>query len=109
MMLEVRCIFDLLIRLYPACACYLASDAPIVKFPDFESAIVKLQSFRKEDLTTSEKGQLKDFKVDLTTNIEPLDDLTPTDQLTPDDYLIGTAMRQSEEIKRRRIIHVADE
>jgi len=75
----------------------------IVKSPDFESAIVKLQSFKEDDLTTSEKGQLKDFKVE-TTKLELLDDLTPTDALTPDDNLIVTAMRHSEEIKRRRII-----
>lgn len=86
---DIRCIFDALITLHPACAFYLAADASIVKYPDFESAIVKLQSNREDELTTAEKGQLKDFKVDNT--IIELDNelLTPTDEITPADNLIG--------------------
>ena len=45
---------------------------------------------------------MKDFKIDNTT-ISFDDELTPTDELTPNGNVIGTAMRQSDEIKRRKV------
>lgn len=78
---DIRIIFDTLIRLNPLSGFYLASDASIVKYPDFENAIVKLQSNREDELTPAEKGQLKDFKIDNTIIANDYE-LTPTDELS---------------------------
>ena len=91
---DIRCIFDVLQRLYPASAKYLAVDAKIVKYPDFENGIVKLQSFREDELTPAEKGQLKDFKIDHSSR-DAIEDLTQEDNELTDCHSSRTPRQES--------------
>jgi hypothetical protein len=58
----VRKSFDRVIQKFPDMSHHLAADADIVHCPDFENAIVKLQSFEEHRLTNREKAALKNFK-----------------------------------------------
>ena len=59
-MLDVRLIFDEVIKTHPSMAHHLAKDASIVKHPKFESAICKILS-KKQDLCYVEKQFVSPF------------------------------------------------
>ena len=59
-MLDVRLIFDEVIKTHPSMAHHLAKDASIVKHPKFESAICKILS-KKQDLCNVEKQFVSPF------------------------------------------------
>jgi hypothetical protein len=59
-MLDVRLIFDEVIKTHPSMAHHLAKDASIVEHPKFESAICKILS-KKQDLCNVEKQFVSPF------------------------------------------------
>ncbi|KAG3154787.1 hypothetical protein PI126_g9468 [Phytophthora idaei] len=61
-LLNVRDIFDALIKKHPAVGTYLAASAAIVKDPDFESACVLALSGRIEELTGDQQLILHPFE-----------------------------------------------
>lgn len=60
-MLDVRLIFDIVIKAHPSMEYHLAKDARIVKHPQFESAICKILSKKPELLSDVEKQYVSPF------------------------------------------------
>jgi hypothetical protein len=62
-MSDVRTLFDQLIANYPFFESLIGKKASIIKYPDFENAIVKLQNGNFRDLTVEEKASVKWLEV----------------------------------------------
>jgi hypothetical protein len=62
-MLEIRILFDFVILKFPSMGKYLADNAHIVKNPDFENGLVKLQ--KKQLLNGDEQEAIKSFAIDV--------------------------------------------
>jgi hypothetical protein len=62
-MSEVRTLFDQLIADYPFFESLIGKNASIIKYPDFENALVKLQNGNFCDLTIEEKYNVKWLEV----------------------------------------------
>ena len=61
---ETRFLFNQFISIYPDFAKYLAHDSHVVQDPIFESAILKLQNGKEDQLTGPETEKVKSFKTD---------------------------------------------
>ena len=61
-MLDVRATFNALIAKQESVSVYIGEEADIVQSPNFENAIVKLQSKRHQDLTPEETRLMEPFK-----------------------------------------------
>ncbi|CAM9181967.1 unnamed protein product, partial [Ectocarpus fasciculatus] len=55
---EVRSLFDTLIAKVPSVESRLKADADIVQWPDFETAVIKVQSLNEESLTRAERDAI---------------------------------------------------
>ncbi len=64
MMAESRLLLDALIDLYPDMASKIGPEASIVKCPDFENAIVKIQQKKENELTELEQYSVIEFLKD---------------------------------------------
>jgi len=53
-LLESRCILDTIIELFPLAEKVIGRTASIVKYPDFENAVVKIVSHEEKHLTVAE-------------------------------------------------------
>jgi hypothetical protein len=71
-MLDVRILFDNLLEEFPMFEKYLSPNSKIVKSPDLESGICKLQNNQKSSLTESEKEEIK-WLIKETRNIDEFD------------------------------------
>jgi hypothetical protein len=61
-LLEVRAIFDEMLKYYPSMAHHIAADGGIVHSPDFENAIVKVIDEDLESLKETEIVLLEPFR-----------------------------------------------
>jgi hypothetical protein len=64
-MLDVRLIFDEMLTIYPSMEQQLKMDAPIVKYPCFESGICKVLNEEEVSLTVEERDSLRPFLLDV--------------------------------------------
>ncbi|ETP42339.1 hypothetical protein F442_10751 [Phytophthora nicotianae P10297] len=55
-LLDVRALFDHVIKHYPGTDLCLSPTASLVKFPDFENGIVKLMAGKENTLTRGERA-----------------------------------------------------
>ncbi|ETP37440.1 hypothetical protein F442_14753 [Phytophthora nicotianae P10297] len=55
-LLDVRALFDHVIKHYPGTELYLSPTASLVKFPDFENGVVKLMAGKENTLTRGERA-----------------------------------------------------
>ncbi|KAF4132753.1 hypothetical protein GN958_ATG18051 [Phytophthora infestans] len=55
-LLDVRALFDHVVKHYPGTELYLSPTASLVKFPDFENEVVKLMAGRENILTGGEQA-----------------------------------------------------
>jgi hypothetical protein len=58
---DVRILFDKLVKEFPIMSSFLSADAEIIKYPQFESGIVKLQNQEEHLLNSEEKKCLDIF------------------------------------------------
>ena len=61
-LLDVRCIFDEMLKHYPTMDHYLSSDGGILHSPDFENAIVKVLDDDVDNLSSTQVEFLEPFR-----------------------------------------------
>jgi hypothetical protein len=64
-LLDVRLIFDEVIKIYPSMSSRLGTDADIVKYPFFESGICKVIDAQEENLSLEESELLSPFLLEV--------------------------------------------
>lgn len=62
---QVRILFNKIMDTYPTMTQYLAKDASIIHNPDFENGLVKLLTYKSNELSDEEKDAIQMFEKDL--------------------------------------------
>lgn len=86
---QARAYLDSVLDVYPTLDARLNPDARIVHSPVFESAVLKIQDKREEELTTSEKRVVKSLRIDV-------DDIVTSSNGTEfgDESIVERAMKR---------------
>ncbi|EQC28160.1 hypothetical protein SDRG_11436 [Saprolegnia diclina VS20] len=96
-LLEVRQLFDELIKRYPVMARELAANAAIVKSPVFEAAVVKVLGKKESLMTDEECDALEMFKLPVSCSAPQPVDTTPVDPRMLAFHVLSNKRKRSEE------------